>query len=437
MTSAPPTGAGRRSRVVLPSAAAATAYQRQWFADLKERAAAGDPVALVNADAPQEILRALDIPYVVNQWWASVCAAKQKSAHYLRLLGDRGYPTDQEAYNTLALASTFDDEDPPWGGLPPISFVLAETTGDALRKVFEVWERERGATFLPFERTIATHQDPHWWDRIEDDWEALVGRERIDLMTAELTGVIRHLEVATGRVFDEEKFRRVMALVNEQQRYNRAARDLIARTGPAPITISDSIPSVMIPQWHRGTEWARDAARTFYGEVRERVESGQAACPGEQIRLMWVGTGLWFDLGFYTWFQETYGAVFVWSMYLAIAADGYVRHGDDPLRTLAGRFAAFPDMINAPPWASEWYAKEAVHNRVDGAVHMASTDRRGNWFVNRAIEAAGVPVLQIGGDSADARGWDAEAVQAQVAAFIETRVRPVAARRRAREAGAA
>ena len=427
--------AGRRNRAVLPSSSAATGYQRQWFADLKRRAAAGDPVALVNADAPQEILRAMDIPYVVNQWWASVCAAKQRSDSYLRLLGERGFPTDQEQYNTLALASTF-DADPPWGGLPPISFVLAEMTGDSLRKVFEVWEREHGATLLPFERTIASHQDPHWWERIEDDWETLIGTPRIDLMTAELTGVIKHLETATGRAFDEERFREVMALVNEQQRYNRAARDLIARTSPAPITISDSIPSVMIPQWHRGTVWARDAARTFYEEVRDRVETGVGACPDEQIRLMWVGTGLWFDMGFYTWFQDNYGAVFVWSMYLAIAADGYIRHGDDPLRTLAGRFAAFPDMINAPPWASEWYAKEAVHNRIDGAVHMTGNDRRGNYFVNRAIEAAGVPVLQISGDSADSRGWDADAVRAQVAEFIETRVAPVAARRRAREAAA-
>jgi hypothetical protein len=420
---------GERSVTTLPSASAATAYQRQWFAGLHRRAAEGEPVALVNADAPQEILRALDIPYVVNQWWASVCSAKQKSARYLELLADRGYPADQEQYNTLALASTFDPE-PPWGGLPKISFVLAEVTGDALRKVFEVWEREHGATFLPFERTVSTHQDPHWWDRIEDDWETLIGRERVDLMTAELTGVIRHLETATGREFDEPRFRRVMALVNEQQGYNRAARDLIAATVPAPIGIADGIPSVMIPQWHRGTEWARDAARTFYEEVRERVDAGVAACPGERIRLMWVGTGLWFNMGFYQWFQDTYGAAFVWSMYLGIAADGYVRHGPDPLRTLAGRFAAFPDMINAPPWASEWYAKEAVHNQIDGVVHLSSIDRRGDYFVDRALESAGVPVLRITGDSADARGWDEETYRAAIGDFIERRVEPVAARRR-------
>lgn len=421
---------GARNVTSLPSAAAATAYQRQWFTELRERATAGDPIALVNADAPQEILRALDIPYVVNQWWASVCAAKQRSAKYLRLLADRGYPADQEQYNSLALASTFDD-DPPWGGLPPISFVLAEMTGDALRKVFELWEIEHGAQFIAFERTISTDQLPHWWDDIADNWEVLVGTPRIELMTAELTGVVRQLETATGRVFDEHRLVEVMSLVNEQQSHNRAARDLIARTVPAPISIADSIPSVMIPQWHRGTEWARDAARTFHAEIADRVEAGHAVCPDERIRLMWVGTGLWFNMGFYEYFQQTYGAVFVWSMYLGIAADGYVRNGPDPMRTLAGRFAAFPDMINAPPWASEWYAKEARHNQIDGVVHMAATDRRGNYFVNRALEDAGVPVLQIDGDSADASSWDEDACRAAIGTFLEQRVESVAGRRRA------
>jgi benzoyl-CoA reductase/2-hydroxyglutaryl-CoA dehydratase subunit BcrC/BadD/HgdB len=421
----------RRPAPRLASAAAATAYQREWFAGLRGRAAAGDPVALVNADTPQEILRALGIPYVVNQWWAAVCAANRRSGPYLELLAGRGYPADQDPYNLLALASTY-DPDPPWGGLPPIRFVLAETTGDVLGKVFASWQREHGATFLDFESTVSAAPDPRWWERVETDWESVFGTDRIELMTAELTGVIRTLEQATGRAFDEARFGAVMELVNEQQRHNRAARDLIAATVPAPIGIADTIPSVMIPQWHRGTEWARDAARAFHHEVRDRVEAGAAACPDERIRLMWVGTGLWHDLGFYEWFEQRYGAVFVWSMYLGIAADGYIRTGPDPLRALAGRFAAFGELINSPPWASEWYAKEARHNQVDGAVHLAGADRRGNWFVDRALEAAGVPVLRLAGDSADARGWDEAANRELIGAFLTERVEPVAARRRER-----
>ncbi|MFC5827547.1 2-hydroxyacyl-CoA dehydratase family protein [Nonomuraea insulae] len=78
----------------------------------------------------------------------------------------------------------------------------------------------------------------------------------------------RFLETTTGGRFGESRFREVMALVNEQEEWNRKTRDLIARTRPAPIGVNDGIPAVMLPQWHRGTEWARDAARSLYEEVR-------------------------------------------------------------------------------------------------------------------------------------------------------------------------
>lgn len=423
---------GRRSDKVLASATAATAYQRSWFVGLRERAAAGEPFALVNADAPQEIFRTMEIPYVVNQWWASVCAAKQRAADYLSLLGTRGYPADEEQYSALAFASSL-DPDPagaPWGGLPRPTIVLAELTGDSQRKIFDLWSMEHGSVFYPLERSVGPDADPRWWERIDEDWEQVIGAERLDLMTGELAGLIRFLETSTGRRFDETRFRQVMALINEQAEHNRATRDLIAATVPAPISITDSIPSVMIPQWHRGTEWARDAARQFRAEVTERVEAGQAVCPDERVRLAWIGTGLWFNLGFYQHFQDTYGAVFVWSMYLGLAADGYIRRGGDPLRALAARFAAFPDLLHMPPWSSEWYAKEAVTSQVDGVVHLTSGSDRGQYFITRALEKAGVPVLEIDADNVDSAAWDEQAMIAAVSTFIETRAEPIARRRK-------
>ena len=59
----------------------------------------------------------------------------------------------------------------------------------------------------------------------------------------------------------------MLELANEQQEWSRRTRDLLAATKPAPLDIVDSIPAVMLPQWHRGTEWARDAARAFHEEV--------------------------------------------------------------------------------------------------------------------------------------------------------------------------
>ncbi len=311
----------------LASSAAASRHQRAWFAALHERVAAGEPLALVNADVPHEIFRAMDIPYVVNQWWASICSAKQRAPHYLRLLRERGYPDYLEQYSAISFGSTFEDdpEQAPWGGLPPVSAFITQVWTDSHLRIAEAWTRERDVPFFALEKAVDESLPEEWWERIANDWEVVVGTGRLDLMTAELEQLIAFLADVTGRAFDETRFERILALANEQQEWSRRTRDLVAATVPAPFDIVDSIPAVMLPQWHRGTEYARDAARSFHEEVVELVEQGASACPEERLRLMWIGRGLWFNLGFYQHFQERYGAVFVWSMYLAIAADGYPR----------------------------------------------------------------------------------------------------------------
>ncbi|MEV0161932.1 2-hydroxyacyl-CoA dehydratase family protein [Nonomuraea fuscirosea] len=413
---------GSTSRGVksLATAAEAGAHQREWFADLRRRVAAGEPFALLNADVPHEIFRTMDIPYAVGQWWASLVAAKQRSGHYLELVRRRGYPDYSEQYNAVTLGAAFDPEPEagPWGGLPRPDIIVGDASGDVTRKIFDLWGREPGVTFYPLESAAENEVPVNWWELMPHRWEQAVGPARLDLLTAELENLVRFLETTTGRRFSETRFREVLALVNEQEEWNRKARDLIARARPAPLGVVDSIPSVMLPQWHRGTEWARDIARRFYEEVRERVDSGHAACPGERARLMWIGRGLWYDMGFYQRFQEEYGAVFVWSMYLAVAADGYLRYGDDPMRALAARFAAFSDQLYTPPWSSEWYVKEARLHGIDGVVHLVSDDPRGSYFTARALEAAGFPVIEIHADNVDTRTFGDD-VAAQVGRWLE------------------
>lgn len=410
----------------LNSASTATRYQREWFAGLRQEVADGAPLALVNADAPQEIFRTMGIPYVVNQWWSSIVTAKHRAQDYLALLRERGLPDDSEQYSSIPLASVFDPDpaNAPWGGLPRPSIVLAETTGDTSRKVFDIWDDQPGVSFYPLESAAENDVPTNWWELMPRNWEQAVGSDRLDLMTGELEGLIRFLEQTTGRTFSETRFAEVMRLTNEQQEWNRRTRDLIARARPCPLPVNDSIPSVMIPQWHRGTVWARDAARAFHDEVAERIGAGASVAPAERTRLMWIGRGLWFDLDFYRRFEESHGAVFVWSMYLAIAADGYLRYGDDPLRALAARFAAFSDQLYTPPWSAEWYVKEARHHGVDGVVHLVSDDARGSYFTTRALEAAGIPVLELHADNVDARGAGPEELTRTVGDWLDKRVRP-------------
>ena len=423
----------KRSRKLLHAAADFGSYQREWFAGVRAEVAEGAPFAVVNANAPQEILRAMGIPFVVNQWWASIVAAKRQSGRYRRLLAANDYPTDVEAYSTQALAAAFDadPDEAPRGGLPTPEYVQAILSSDPTAAIFQAMADATGAQATLYERTVDPRPtiETHWWDVMPDRWDEALEPERLDLLVAELKEVIAILERDTGRRFDPDRFRAVMDLVNEQEELFRATRDLIARTVPAPIGIVDSMPATMVPQWHRGSEWARDAARTFHDEVAARVEGGQGVVADERVRLMWVGRGLWSDTAFYQQWEESHGAVFVWSMYLGLAADGYIRHHDrgrDPLRALAARFLTMGDELRMPSWAGPWHVREARTNQVDGAVALADADP----FVIRALGAAGVPVLELGVDNFSLAGEDMDRLTGRVTDFIEGPAAAMAARRR-------
>jgi benzoyl-CoA reductase/2-hydroxyglutaryl-CoA dehydratase subunit BcrC/BadD/HgdB len=285
-----------------------------------------------------------------------------------------------------------------------------------------------GAPFIPLDNSGATHLPPRWWELSRHRWNELYEAHRLDFMVAEMKALVAALEKATGRRFDKNNLRSLMEAVNRQEEYFEEVRDLICRAPQTPVRMNEQVSNVMTCQWHRGSEWAVGHARAFRDEVKHRVERGIAACPDERLRLMWIGAGLWHDTAFYTAFEEGYGAVFVWSMYLAFGPDGYIRYGlDDPMRALASRVVSFNEQLHNPPWANEWIIDQALRHRIDAALLLIPTGSRpsatGSYFIKRALEAAGIPTLELWADMVDARGWDADEMRRQVSAFLDERGR--------------
>ncbi|MEQ5809044.1 2-hydroxyacyl-CoA dehydratase [Alteromonas sp. NFXS44] len=393
-----------RSKKALASVADFGTYQREWFQSVRSSAEEGAQFGVVNANSPQEMLRAMGLPFVVNQWWASIVAAKQQSKRYASLLKANKYPGNVEAYSAQGIAAYFDKdtEQAPWGGLPEPQFLQTVLGSDATPRIFDHWARETGANLFMFERTVECRIDLYedWWNKLPGDWKTELEPERVALLTSELKDAITALEAHTGETFDMPAFTRIMSLVNEQEEYYRKTRDLLASTCPVPVSVVDTMPATMVPQWHRGTEWARDAAKAFYEEVKAKVEQGESVCGNEKLRLMWVGRGLWSNMQFYQRWQESHGAVFVWSMYLALAADGYIREfsgEDDALEALAARFVTMGDELRMPTWAGAWHVKEARTHHINGAVALSDADP----FVLRALRKAGIPVLSLPLDNFD------------------------------------
>jgi benzoyl-CoA reductase/2-hydroxyglutaryl-CoA dehydratase subunit BcrC/BadD/HgdB len=201
------------------------------------------------------------------------------------------------------------------------------------------------------------------------------------------------------------------------------------------VRIAEQIPNVMIPQWHRGSDWAVGHAERFRDELEARVAGDVAVCADERVRMMWIGAGLWFDTDFYAAFEESHGAAFAWSMYLPFAADGYIRHDHgDPLRTLAARFVTMNEHLHQPPWVNEWLVEQARRYRIDAALMLVPRHDRpsgyGSMFAKRALEEAGVAVIEVWSDMVDQRDWDRKAVHGQVVRELDRRARPAASRGR-------
>ncbi|MFD1912176.1 2-hydroxyacyl-CoA dehydratase [Halodurantibacterium flavum] len=403
--------------IPLQSTRIAADYQREWAKALRAEITSGARYAFVNADTPHELFHHMGLPIVTNQWWSAIIAAKQLSEFYFDHMEQAGFHERLARYSSLPLIAELEGntERQPWGGLPAPSILCARQSADDHQKIFALWSEKTGAPLTLLSSPGVPDAQPDWWRLARADWETLYHSDRLDLMVEEFKGLIKELEALTGRSFDPEDFADYMDRINEQERIFEEVAALIATAPQCPIRISEQIPNVMIPQWHRGSDWAMEHARRFRDEVADRVRSGSSVIRDERIRMMWIGAGLWFDTSFYSAFEESHGAVFAWSMYLPFAADGYIRqsHGD-PLRALAARVSAMNEQLHQPPWINSWMVEQARRNRIDVALMLIPEHDRfsghGSLFAKKALEEAGVRVIEIWSDMVDPRQWDRAAM---------------------------
>ena len=415
-----------RARKLLASTEAATAYQKAFGGELRRRVVeAGEPFVVAQADTPHEIFHAMDIPLVSNQWWSAYISAKRLSGKYFATMDELGYPPNRCRYCSLGLGCTLTDDpaSAPWGGLPRPTVLVARLTCDCVQHVFAQWAQALGTEFFALEAPAWQHKQADWFAHSRSDWERIYEPHRIELLVAEMRQLIELLERRTGRRFDPARLEHLMAAINEQEGYIAEATDMIAAARPCPISIVDQMPNTMIPQWHRGSDWAVAHARRFRDEVAERVRSGAGVAENERLRLMWIGAGLWHDTSFYQALERKCGAVFVWSMYMPFAGPQYIRElKGDPMAALASRVCSMNEVLHLPPWMNGWMVSEAERFGIDAAVMLVPPGNRlsqsGTRITQEALRQAGVPVLELDADMVDAKNWSHEQMVSLVEDFL-------------------
>ncbi len=408
----------------------AKAYQKAFGAELRERVVGrGEPFAVAQADTPHEIFHAMDIPVVSNQWWSAYISAKRLSSRYLATLDEIGFPPNRCSYCSLGLACSLanDPATAPWGGLPKPAVLVARLTCDCIQQVFAEWAKVLESEFFPMEAPAWTQTLPEWFRHSRDRWEEVYQADRIALLAAEMRELIALLERKTDRRFEPQRLAGLMERINEQEEYLAQAAELAGAARPCPVSILDQMTNTMIPQWHRGSDWAVSHARRFRDEVLDRAQAGVGVAQNERLRLMWIGAGLWHDTSFYKMLEERLGAVFVWSMYLPFAGAQYIRQlKGRSLEALASRICSMNEVLHLPPWMNEWIVSEARRCGIDAAVVLVPPDNRlsqsGTLLTGQELDAAGVPVLRLSADMVDAKNWNRDASVEHVATFLRREV---------------
>ncbi len=416
-----------RTRKDIACTADAGAFQRNFVAVLKRRVIdEGEPFVIAQADTPHEIFHVMDIPLITNQWWSAYISAKQLSSQYFDRMVEMGYPESSCKYCSLGLACSLanDPKTAPWGGLPTPTLLVARLTCDCIQHVFTQWAEVMGTEFFAMEAPAWTHHEGNWYEGSRKDWKRVYQPDRIALMVEEMSDLIALLENRTGRRFDEAKFHYLMERINEQEGYLAEAAEMIGAARPCPVSITDQMPNTMIPQWHRGSDWAVSHALRFRDEVADRVEKKIGVSENERLRIMWIGAGIWHDTSFYQALEEQYGAVFVWSMYLPFAGPQYMREiQGQALDALASRICSMNEVLHLPPWMNTWMVSEAKRCGIDAALMLVPPDNRlsqsGTRLTAAALREAGVPVLALDADMVDAKKWNRDQMVELLRKFLE------------------
>lgn len=412
---------------------AAQAHQKEIQARFRtEVIEGGGDYVIADAVTPHEIFHTLDIPVISLAWYSAVISAKRLSPYYFGLMDQLGYHDGLPRYGSLPFMTTLDGdpERAPYGGLPKPMLILERLRGDFGQKIGEQWSRAfGGAPLVALDSSSVSELRPSWYTRAQHDWEELYETPRLDFQVEQLRALIAVSEILSHRHLDMAEFRAVMHRVNRAGELADKAKQIIARTRPAPVALPEQLTNIMAATWSRGSQWSIDHLQAYCDELEMRASKGVAACPNERVRLLWVNNGLWFNTAFYRAFEEKYGAVFVWSMYSNFLSDGYRKYfgeEDDPLRALAARHISMNEQLHLPGWMSEWIIQQARDYQCDAAVMLVPVGDRmasfGTKLCALALEQAGIPVLTLTASMVDARLWDNDAMISKVEAFLEDRV---------------
>lgn len=415
-------GAAPHSDLIGATRAESRRLMEQWWDELTAAEAADKPVANVFVmGSLAEVIRSFDIPMCHPEITSLQTAVRGKSAEMITAAEDQGYSPDICGYVKVDVGLHLTGRVHPNGRLPKPSLVVAPNTCNTYIKWAEIWERMYGCPLFVLDL-------PGWrgtgWQDGGDTYRA-----DSKYVEGQIRELIAHCEQVSGKQFDIDRLREVMAEVNQLAvLYQEVV--LENRHRPAPFdAMLDGLNFMGIANAYRGDPAGTAFMELARNELKERVRLGMGAIPDEKYRLLLVGTACYSHFRRFLELFHEWGGVFAHSEYMTFGG-GAIDKGvyydlDRPLESLAEQILitsqqSYSSMFFAQDWerdvVDDWSIDGICYHGIKSCRTVSTGLPDAREFQMREND---IPGLFIQSDLVDGRLWSDAQMKNRIDAFFE------------------
>jgi len=387
-----------------------------WMTQLKDAAANSTPSAyLMISGNCVEILRCFDILPVFPEINALQLAIRKKSLPYIIKAEEIGYASDNCAYVKADIGFTLSGGVGPEGNIPVPTLIVCNFVGcNVYIKWFEHCAEMFHAPLVMLDAPFVRDERP-----TEED---------VRYVTVQLRELIGVCEKLTGRKFDIDRLREILAYsARAEEGWSRCKE--LCKHRPAPFdAYFDSINMMGPINALRGTREAAEFFDAAVAEYEDQVRQCRGVVPEERFRVVTEGPP---PYPYYRNFRslfEAWGAVAVQSTYSTVGGTwefGFRHDPARPLESIAEQMLVH-NLCNRTlldryeqirRYVADWQADALViHSIKSCRLFSAGQGDMREYFT----KSLGVPTLMVESDLEDPRYYAEAQMKNRIDAFFES-----------------
>ena len=397
---------------------------REWFQGMTAVANDGGRAAYVFVmGSLAEVLRVFDYPMVFPEIHSLQMAVRRTALEYLNQAEDVGFSPDICGYVKADIALQLRHGEHPMGRIPPPRLAVLTNACNTYIKWAEIWERMYQIPIFTLDIPGTRQAGGQTWPGngdFENDKRYVAGQ---------IQELIAVCEGQTGRRFDIDRLRQVMADTNTMVRAWRRVLELNASRPGVFNALTDGTIYLGVSNAFRGTA----AGARYFTELVEEMEyksaHGIGTIPDEKHRLIFVGVPCYPIFRRFNELFTEWGGIFVSSTYLWFASGGtnlgFEYDLARPLDSLAeGVLISVRHAMDSMFYQDRALVEMVERFQIDGVVYhpikSCRTTSAGLADNRRAfMHATDIPSLFIESDMMDQRVVSEAQMKNRIDAFFE------------------